>query len=404
MKNHIPITIGVIGHRDIIINEEVKTNIETLFTELHSAYPNTPIVLYSQLAEGADIEVAEIFLKFKKTYKKCFQLFVPLPCTLEVYRNKFNHVSRTVFDDIYQQSDYSFEVESRYIVLNYRYRDAARWVVDHSNIVLALWNGEFNMKLGGTSDTISYMMNQNKAIGKFNLLLSFLLPRHSDPNIHDFNNTEHGFDSQMRTLFNGNIYRKFERFNKDISRLSQDTIDKSKEELIRNTNEPIHDSTWLDYYSIFDALALQKSNKVNLLIKNLLILSGVIIFVFEIFKHFGKNFYLLGLTIILIGLGVAQYKLALKKNIHHFKIEYRLIGEALRIQFFWSQVRIHDNVFKHLTLIHKNEFEWLNQLIKSIPYTDYNQTLNFEFVEEYWLNKQLEYLKKKVLKLKNPLP
>jgi len=36
------------------------------------------------------------------------------------------------------------------------YLDVGRYVVDESNILLALWDGTFNGKIGGTGDVVNY--------------------------------------------------------------------------------------------------------------------------------------------------------------------------------------------------------------------------------------------------------
>ncbi len=52
------ITIGVTGHRDIVITENLKDNIKGFFIGLKSKY----IKLLSPLADGADRLVADIYL------------------------------------------------------------------------------------------------------------------------------------------------------------------------------------------------------------------------------------------------------------------------------------------------------------------------------------------------------
>ena len=65
ISDRIPITVGVIGHLDVITTDEHRVQIEKLFSDLAAKYPNSPVHLFSSIAEGADRFVAEIFLNMK---------------------------------------------------------------------------------------------------------------------------------------------------------------------------------------------------------------------------------------------------------------------------------------------------------------------------------------------------
>lgn len=78
----IPITVGVVGHPDAITTQEHKLQISQLFNDLAAKYPNSPVYLFSSIAEGADRFVANIFLDLKRNheeYKERFELIIPLP-------------------------------------------------------------------------------------------------------------------------------------------------------------------------------------------------------------------------------------------------------------------------------------------------------------------------------------
>jgi len=81
-SDRIPITIGVVGHLDVITTEEQKLQIENLFKDLAVKYPNSPVYLFSSIAEGADRYVANIFLDLKEKnedFKERFELIVRCP-------------------------------------------------------------------------------------------------------------------------------------------------------------------------------------------------------------------------------------------------------------------------------------------------------------------------------------
>lgn len=110
-SDRIPITVGVVGHLDVITTEEHRLQIEKLFKDLASGYPNSPIYLFSSIAEGADRFVASIFLELKRKneeFKEKFELIVPIPFEAEEYKKDFGDESDKEFDELLEQAKRSF--------------------------------------------------------------------------------------------------------------------------------------------------------------------------------------------------------------------------------------------------------------------------------------------------------
>ena len=88
-KNYkIPLVIGVTGHRDILKEDyfKLEKQIEIIFKSLQEKYPNTPLILLSPLADGADRLVANVAVKKFKDY---IDIKVVLPFDEETYKNTF---------------------------------------------------------------------------------------------------------------------------------------------------------------------------------------------------------------------------------------------------------------------------------------------------------------------------
>ncbi|MGC9187651.1 MAG: hypothetical protein ACP5GN_08225 [Fervidicoccaceae archaeon] len=69
-RRYIHLVIGITGHRDIV-NEDrelLKDKIREIFKELRSRYANTPLLLITSLAEGADRIGAEVALEMGFEY------------------------------------------------------------------------------------------------------------------------------------------------------------------------------------------------------------------------------------------------------------------------------------------------------------------------------------------------
>jgi hypothetical protein len=156
----IPITFGIVGHLDAITTPHHRFQIEQLFREVASAYPNSPLFLFSSLAEGADRFVASIFLELKGTdqeLKGKFELIVPMPFEDEEYKNDFNNESDIEFDHLLKQASRKFctACDGKKIDRAQHYLETGKFVADSSLILIALWDGQAGKK-GGTADIVNY--------------------------------------------------------------------------------------------------------------------------------------------------------------------------------------------------------------------------------------------------------
>ena len=155
------ITIGVTGHRDIVKSEKLKKEIENFFLPLCDQYQT--INLFSPLADGADRFVAEIFLDLTQHYKG-LKLIVPMPFNQKRYMEDFDKQSQQEFLNYLKVAEKVYEVHNS---KGSNYKRLGMHVVDHSQILLALWDGTFNHKIGGTGDIVTYARNKEKSVVHF---------------------------------------------------------------------------------------------------------------------------------------------------------------------------------------------------------------------------------------------
>ena len=78
----VPIVLGLVGHRDLRPGDwdVLKQRLNEIFQQFRDAYPHTPLVLLSALAEGADQLAAEAALDSGVFVR------APLPFPPEIYR------------------------------------------------------------------------------------------------------------------------------------------------------------------------------------------------------------------------------------------------------------------------------------------------------------------------------
>jgi len=153
------ITIGITGHRDIVQTAQLKEDIRELLSNLYNKSPN--IKLLSPLADGADRLVADIYLE---VFKDKAQLIVPMPFDQKRYMEDFDSKSKEEFLEYLKVAKSIIEVEN---TQGCNYKSVGVYVANNTDILLALWDGTFNAKSGGTGDIVSYAKEQGKEVVHF---------------------------------------------------------------------------------------------------------------------------------------------------------------------------------------------------------------------------------------------
>ena len=163
----LPLVIGVTGHRDLRDEDQkpLKAHVRQIFTELRNRYPSTPLILLSGLAEGADRLVAEVALE------KGARLIAPLPLPKALYEEDFlTQASRDEFNHLLQQAEYWLELPLLKVApeeevcqtdmaRDEQYAQLGAYLVLHSQLLIALWDGVYTDQVGGTSQVVEFCLN-----------------------------------------------------------------------------------------------------------------------------------------------------------------------------------------------------------------------------------------------------
>lgn len=149
--------IGVTGHLELHEVEALEAAVSSILDQLaaHFAVESTPVVYraVSPLAEGADRLVAKTILK-----REGADLVAPLPFPRERYLQDFaSEDSRSEFMKLYAQAVFHTVVKEEAGVTDAdRYRQGGESVVDHSDVLIALWDGLPPKGVGGTAAIVEY--------------------------------------------------------------------------------------------------------------------------------------------------------------------------------------------------------------------------------------------------------
>ena len=382
----IPITVGVVGHLDAITTPEHKKQIELLFKDLAAKYPNSPVYLFSSVAEGADRFVANIFLDLKKTnekYKERFELIIPLPFEDEEYKNDFENDSDKEFDDLLKQAKRKFCVgcNCRKTERAEHYLETGKFVADSSLILIALWDRQEGKK-GGTADIVKYKRTGDESdVAKSTFEYEgsvFVLPCKRNASIDQASALQtQDIQLSLETVLKDSTIRealeKIEEINSDAVKISHEARTRSKSLLIINEEKlDAPQKSILNSYSVLDLLALRFHKRYTHTVIWLFIIGLFIVISLTIYTNlWTKESVLIIIMILIVLAGIIYFYSRITKD--HAKYLYnRTLAEALRIQFYWNIAGISHNVSDYILRIHRKEFTWIEHILSSIYGINYN--------------------------------
>src|SRR5712691_11464799 len=169
LPDRLPLVIGVTGHRDLRDEDvpRLEREIAGIIARLRRDYldAETPIVVLSALAEGADRLVARVALAHGA------YLIAPLPLPLDEYRRDFEPGLKpgnmAEFDALFAQALaapvmplHGTSLEALRADRKKRaeqYRAVGIFIAQHCHVLLALWDGNNdNMAMGGSAEVVAF--------------------------------------------------------------------------------------------------------------------------------------------------------------------------------------------------------------------------------------------------------
>jgi hypothetical protein len=160
----VPLIIAVTGHRDLVAEEipMLRERVATFLKSLRDEYPDRGVSVMSALAEGADQLVAEEALRLG------VPVIVPLPMQRKLYIRDFQSLNaQERFEYLSSRAAETYELPlvagntlesiSEYgNARDLQYAQLGVFLCAHCHILLALWDGKENDRLGGTGSVIRF--------------------------------------------------------------------------------------------------------------------------------------------------------------------------------------------------------------------------------------------------------
>jgi hypothetical protein len=342
--------------------------ISKLFTELGRHFPNTPLRVMSALAEGADRLVAQVALDMG------IEVQAVLPMPASSYRDDFEKpASKVEFDHLCSQMEV-LELPVRTtqhralqgpgVDRDIAYANAGMFISAHCHILVALWDGVQSEGVGGTSQII-YFQHYDRLPGIAESVPRtslFLTDDESDLVYHvvcsraNASNTHSGqplsacwftADADAPRVQSlperyKRVFYRMDEYNRDALRVlaQQDPVRSDQVELpparARRAAGCI-----LRLFEMADVLAntyQARVDKTLAAVFALAVLTGLAFILYSEFDDMESSIYaFLGFLV----LGIVLAGVARRRQWHRKYLDYRVLAEGLRVQYFWAIAGIH---------------------------------------------------------------
>jgi hypothetical protein len=448
-----PLVVGITGHRDIREEDRarLKEKVKEIFLKLHKDYNETPLILLSPLADGADRLAAEAALSAHVGVR----LVVPLPMPIDLYEMDFdnapvldtplatpaaNRNSLEEFRTLLGKAETKFELDPAHgntyekiaqpgPARDRQYELVGKYIAQQSQILIALWDGVDSNRVGGSASVVHFQIEGVPGPELCELeapegfpVYHILTPRLKNPypqgqvlNLRTiYPKMFQGNDAQAGKYYR-NIFSRLNEFNNYVTRADHDLakeIAKSKNYLLQNTREnelPVELGPALDRYAVADALAIRFQKRWFLAQVALHGLTFVAFLCFLLFADLPDHQlpFLLCSGGLVIGVLALRRMLFRKLALDTQHEDYRAMAEGLRVKFFWRLAGIKDAIADHYLGKQRSELDWIRNGFRGWNVAEGRQTHGkpesldddakrnrLGFLRKYWIDDQLRYFRR----------
>lgn len=404
----VPLVFGVTGHRDLRVEDmdRLRTEVRKRLMEYRSAFPTTPFLVLSCLAEGADRLVAEEALAVPST-----RLAAVLPMAVKDYETDFEAPSsREQFRYLLEQSAYVRRLGPDHDepltgqARDESYRSAGYYVARSCHVLIALWDGVHNNKTGGTADVVRKKLNgsfvsdtgtlgvqDTLAPPESGRVLHFVTPRISsstgnfpaDPLSNKVlvrsETKEHEVLSHSEAgPFSDSVAFLTEEFNRSVAgqkldwrTASAETIAKAPAEVQAALTQQA--SMTIGLRELADLAATRIKNRYATVAVLNIALGIAAMFLFQIKIIFES--YTIGNVFLAVWIAVIAFVwtafIAIKGlRIKYRQHEYRALAEALRVSGYWRVLQLPQPVADVFLVGHQGSLDWIRKAIRTAALID----------------------------------
>ncbi len=420
----VPLVVAVTGHRDLHADDlpALAAAVSAQLRRLSARHPNSPCLLLSALAEGADRLVARCAVDAG------WSLGVVLPLAQADYEADFRDgQSVAEFRQLLASAAWCRDLSAPAVGRPACYSVLGDWLAGQSQVLIALWDGGPGNGPGGTADVVR-RFREGAAI-----MTQPVLPD-TGPVIHvhtrrigaapaasgsasavasaaELGNVDYlaprpagmpGDGEQVRWTA---VLDRIDQFNRHLRQANASgrlTVDAegaaslpAPEGLVLTTKTSVAGRARA-LFGAADAMSMQAQRERSLMFKALLALGAATL---VLAQTYAGLFTLPGLLCGALGLsaiGIVWYRVAARRHVEQRYLDYRGLAEACKVQYFWRLAGVADNVADHYLREQHDELEWIRQAVKTTALgmtsaIDLPLAQRLQWVRDAWIDDQHRY-------------
>ncbi|MGD9264565.1 MAG: hypothetical protein PVJ71_02180 [Lysobacterales bacterium] len=395
------LTVGVTGHRDLVEEEipALQEKVREFFLQLQQEFPDLNLQLITPLAEGSDRLVADIAQEMGAG------LIVPLPMPQADYERDFSSpeaveafreslrgarvINLRTHPDAQSQPLTGADRDRQYAQLGI-------FISNHSQILLALWDGKPSDAPGGTSSVVNYhltgkmpaysveddspnLLAENENDLAYCITVSRNRPggaprKGLKPLQTEWITAHWGFESgeQMPLDYRVTLHR-LQDYQQDKAKY-QDKIENEGANLLENApglELPVGIRAIAEQHRIADWLAIHFQKRISLGLISIYSTAVVAGLIFIIYSEFDGLDFLVNVFLLAFVAGFVIYKIGEHRQWHRKHLDYRALAEGLRVQFYWALAGVIDvqsAEFAYDNFLQKQDvdLEWIRHVMRNV--------------------------------------
>jgi hypothetical protein len=381
------LVVAITGHRDLFPEDfaELEAEVRRLLTQEKAKYPNTPLLLLSGLAEGADRIGARVAIALSIPY------IAVLPIDPDLYVDDFaSPASIREFEELLSSARSSIimplangstreDISRNGLARDRQYECQGQFLVNASQFLIAIWDKVETGKVGGTGEVVNLKLGKRQRSGHITFArvngsgagpVHIILARRKSTGAEMPTGTKCKVEYPKGTVceeFEAS-YKLLDRYNADIA------ANAGKQQEVRKSWNALCEGNvatgltpamrWVaGVYSWADMLALSAAKR-SLQLWNivfiLLAFGGLALGMMQILDR-GWVMLLSYYAALILALLVAQSEVWAKRRVRHE--DYRALAEALRVQFFWLAAGLPDLASAQYLRKQAGEMIWIRDAL-----------------------------------------
>jgi hypothetical protein len=419
----LPIVVGVTGHRDLRTEDVpyLEAAVGRAFDRLRRECPNTPLLVLSALAAGADQLVARVAMN------RGIRVVAPLPLEQLEYERDFSPDELAEFRRLLARAAGMLpDARSSYFVgyvpsssgitendrgnvhersrRSMQYAQVGAYIARNCQILIALWDGNESRAVGGTAQVVAFK-RKGRAPGfgpepqvldlpEYGPVWQIVTPR-ANARSHvsggsAFALVERGpaprrtVPSTERTTagsFVGRLLaslRKRELDDAEVTAKIRERIDRFN----RDALSAGFNADALATQSVLKAaetMAKRYQTWTLRALRALYVAGLVATTAFVIYAHVLPDATAFLFFDVAVSVGaLCIFIAAEKRQLQNFHQDYRALAEGLRVQEQWHRANVRETVADHYLRQHRGELDWIRNAIRTCRLIDHRAEIDDE--------------------------